>query len=212
MDEFRSDSMEKTKVQKIAYINIGIMIINVIVFLWVEWGGSSESALWMVKHGAVFIPYIIENGEYYRLFTAMFLHFGVEHLIHNMLILFIVGGNLERALERIKYLLFYLLCGVGSNLVSMLFHMNKDEMIVSAGASGAIFGVVGGLLWAVIRNKGHLEELNTKQIAFMMLVSLYLGFLEQGVDNTAHVSGAVIGFVLSILLYRKPKERLENYI
>lgn len=204
--------MKKTNIQDVVYINIGIIIINVIVFLWVEWGSSSENTLWMLQHGAMFAPYVIEERQYYRLFTAMFLHFGVNHLVNNMLILFIVGGNLERALGKVKYLIFYLLCGVGSNFLSMLFHMNKEEIVVSAGASGAVFGVIGGLLWAVIRNKGHLEELSVRQIAVMMVLSLYLGFTETGVDNIAHIAGAGIGFFLSVLLYRKPKEIPKSFI
>lgn len=204
--------MEKRNIQDIVCVNIGLIIINVIAFLWVEWGGSSENTLWMLQHGAMFAPYVIENGEYYRLFTAMFLHFGVEHLTSNMLILFVTGGHLEHALGKIKYLIFYLLCGVGSNFVSMLFHMYTDEMTVSAGASGAIFGVVGGLLWAVIRNKGHLGELSTRQIGIMILLSLYLGFAGTGVDNMAHVAGVGIGFGLSVLLYRKPKENSESFV
>ena len=87
-------------------------------------------------------------------------------------------------------------------------------MVVSAGASGAIFGVVGGLLTAVLRNKGRLEDLNIRQLVFMAALSLYLGFTESGVDNVAHVAGLLLGILFGLILYRKPKrdvDRRENY-
>ena len=120
------------------------------------------------------------------------------------LVLFVLGDNLERALGHVKYLIFYLLCGIGSNWVSMMAH-TADTMTVSAGASGAIFGVVGGLLYVVTINKGRLEDLNTRQLVVMIFFSLYLGYTSTGVDNIAHLSGLVIGIILAIILYHRPK-------
>lgn len=166
----------------------------------------------MLEKGAVFVPAIVYGGEYYRLFTAMFMHFGINHIINNMIVLFALGDNLERALGHVKYLIFYLLCGIGSNLASAMI-AGPDSMIVSAGASGAIFGVTGGLVYAVAVNKGQLEDLSFRQMAIMAALSLYLGFTESGVDNVAHVSGLILGVILGLILYRKPKhmDRRENY-
>ena len=85
----------------------------------------------------------------------------------------------------------------------MMAH-STDTMTVSAGASGAIFGVVGGLLYVVTANKGRLEDLSTRQLVSMIFFSLYLGYTSTGVDNTAHLSGLVIGIVLAIILYHRP--------
>ena len=153
----------------------------------------------------MFAPAVLEDGEYYRLLTAVFMHFGINHIVNNMLVLFVLGDNLERALGKIKYLLFYLLCGVGANAVSMLFDMGQQTHAVSVGASGAIFGVIGGLLYAVLVNRGRLEDLSSSQLIIMIIFSLYFGFTSTGVDNVAHVAGLVIGIVLAMLLYRKPK-------
>ena len=184
-------------------VTVGLILINIIVFLAVECTGSSQNTMHMLDCGAAYTPMIIEGGEYYRLFTCMFLHFGIEHLLNNMLVLFVLGDNLERALGHVKYLIFYLLCGIGSNWVSMMAH-TADTMTVSAGASGAIFGVVGGLLYVVTANRGQLEDLNTRQLVIMIFFSLYLGYTSTGVDNSAHLSGLVIGFVLAIILYHRP--------
>ena len=188
---------------KKAYVNGLLIALNVLFFLYLEITGSSENAYFMYTKGAMSAPAVLEDGEYYRLLTAMFMHFGIRHIMNNMLVLFVLGDNLERALGHVKYLIFYLLCGIGSNWVSMMAH-STDTMTVSAGASGAIFGVVGGLLYVVTANKGRLEDLSTRQLVIMIFFSLYLGYTSTGVDNTAHLSGLVIGIVLAIILYHRP--------
>lgn len=188
---------------KKAYVNGLLIALNVLFFLYLEITGSSENVYFMYTKGAMSAPAVLEDGEYYRLLTAMFMHFGIRHIMNNMLVLFVLGDNLERALGHVKYLIFYLLCGIGSNWVSMMAH-STDTMTVSAGASGAIFGVVGGLLYVVTANKGRLEDLSTRQLVIMIFFSLYLGYTSTGVDNTAHFSGLVIGIVLAIILYHRP--------
>ena len=110
-----------------------------------------------------------------------------------------------------KYLIFYLLCGVGANVISMMVNMSEYSYRVSAGASGAIFGVVGGLLYAVIVNRGQLEDLTTRQLGIIVLLTAYHGFTSQGIDNAAHIGGLLLGVVLGIIFYRKPKRRYDNY-
>ena len=197
--------MEDTSRNK-SYINWILMAANALVFLYLEVAGSSEDAYFMYTKGAMLKAAVLEDGEYYRLFTAMFMHFGIGHLVNNMIVLFALGDNLERALGHVKYLILYLLSGIGANWISMAVG-KSDQMIVSAGASGAIFGVIGGLFYAVAVNKGRLEDLQTKQLAVMIVLSLYMGITSSGVDNAAHVAGLVLGILLGILLYRKPKKK-----
>lgn len=188
-----------------AWINNSLIILNIFYFLYLEITGSSEDAMFMIQKGAMYAPYVVEEHQYYRLLTAVFMHFGINHITNNMLVLFVLGGNMERALGSVKYLIFYLLCGVGANAVSMLVELKHSILLASAGASGAIFGVIGGLLYAVMANHGKLEDLNTKQLVVMILFSLYFGFTSKGVDNTAHIAGIVIGFILAMMMYRKPR-------
>ena len=193
--------------RKPAYINDTLIIVNILYFLWLEFCGSTENAWFMVEHGAMYVPLIVKHGEYYRLLTSVFMHFGISHLVNNMIIQFVLGDNLERALGRIKYLVFYLVCGVGANVFSMIVSINDYEPAVSAGASGAIFGVIGGLLYAVIRNRGQLEDLNTRKLTMLVVCSLYFGFTSTGVNNAAHIGGLVLGFLLGVLFYTGPEER-----
>ena len=191
--------------RKTAYVNTAIIIINVLCFLYLELQGSTENAGFMLAHGAMFAPLVVDHGQYYRLVTSVFMHFGVSHLMNNMLVLFVLGDNLERALGHVKYLIFYLLCGVGANPVSMTVNLMTGSLSVGAGASGAIFGVVGGLVYAVGVNRGRLEDLTSRQLGVMILLTLYHGFTSMNIDNAAHIGGLAAGILLGILLYRKPR-------
>ncbi|MBE5975006.1 rhomboid family intramembrane serine protease [Lacrimispora xylanisolvens] len=197
--------MDEFSRRKKAFVNIGLIAVNVIYFLYLEMNGSTEDTQFMVSHGAMYAPLVIERGEYYRLITSTFMHFGINHIMNNMLILFILGDNLERALGHIKYLLFYLICGVGANVASMVINLSGYRNVVSAGASGAIFGVIGGLLYAVAVNRGQLEDLSTRQLVVVILCSLYFGFTSTGVDNAAHIAGLIIGIIMGVILYRRPR-------
>lgn len=195
------------KYRKTAYVNYMIIAANVLVFLFLELQGSTENSRFMIAHGALFEPSVLYDKEYWRLLTAVFMHFGMEHLANNMLLLFVLGDNMERALGKVKYAVFYLICGVGANVASLYVNVRTGDYAVSAGASGAIFGVIGGLLYAVAVNRGRLEDLSTTQMAVLAGFSLYHGFTSSGVNNVAHVAGLVLGVVTAAILYRKPKRR-----
>lgn len=122
---------------------MALILINVLVFIAVEFTGTSQDAWHVLEYGAAYTPYIIQNGEVYRLFTSMFLHFGIEHLVNNMLVLFVLGSRLERVIGKIRFLLIYLLGGIAGNVVSLFLELKMQEFSVSAGASGAVFAVMG---------------------------------------------------------------------
>lgn len=197
----------KSERRKPALVNWSIILINIMIFIFIEAVDSTESASTMLRYGAGNMVYIVYKKEYWRLLTSVFLHFGISHISNNMLVLFMLGDNMERALGHLKYAIFYICCGVGANLFSLFFNIDRYPSTVNAGASGAIFGVVGGLLWAVMKNRGRLEDLTTKRLIILLVLTLYFGFTSTGVDNAAHVGGALTGFLLSVILYRKPRRR-----
>ena len=186
-------------------VNTIIIVINVVVFAVLTFLGDTTDVQFMHHHGANFWPSVIEEHEYYRLLTCTFIHFGISHLFNNMLVLAYIGDNLERALGKVKYLVLYLAAGIGSSAVSAVWSMFKDEYSVSGGASGAIFGVVGALLVIVIKNRGQLEDLSSRQLMFFAGFSIYHGVTSAGIDNMAHISGFLIGALLGGLLYRRKR-------
>ena len=100
---------------------------------------------------------------------------------------------------------------MGATLVSMLMGIGASGYpVVSAGASGAIFGVVGGLIYIVAVNRGRLEDLSSSQLIILALVTIYQGFTSTGVDNAAHVGGLLIGIFLGAVFYRKPRKNKKD--
>ena len=184
-----------------------LMGVNLLYFLFLTLHGRTEYDMdLMMRYGAVYEPLIFQEHQYYRLLTACFMHFGIEHLVNNMLVLFVTGGYLEQALGHVRYLILYLTAGVLANLISCFWNAGLGEAVVSAGASGAVFAVVGGLLWVALRNRGRLGNLTLRQLLIMAVLSFYLGFTEGGVDNAAHLGGLVSGFLLAIFLYWPKKD------
>lgn len=187
-----------------AVCTVALIVINVAVFLILSAMGDTEDAVFMLNHGGMYEPLIVQEHEYYRLFTSMFLHFGMSHLLNNMVLLGALGWNLELETGKIKFLIIYLVSGLGGNLLSLYYNQSLPlgERAVSAGASGAIFGLMGALLYVVIANRGRLGRLSGRGMLFMIALSLYYGLTSTGVDNWAHIGGLVCGFILSVILYR----------
>lgn len=186
-------------------VNLTIVAINILVFLILSIMGNTEDASFMLAHGACFAP-LIEQGEVYRLFTAMFLHFGIEHLIGNMLLLIFLGDTLERVAGPIRYLLIYLLGGLGGNVLSCYFAIRNQSYAVSAGASGALFAVIGALVYIAVRQKGDVEEISGKRLLWMAGLSILQGFGAAGIDGYAHIGGFLCGGILAFFVIKCGKK------
>ena len=190
-------------------MNLLMVTVNIVIFLAFSVMGDTQDGYFMLDHGACFSPYV-QNGEYYRLFTSMFLHFGVYHLVNNMICLIFLGDQLEAVVGPVKYLLIYIVGGLAGNILSVALEVRAGEAAISAGASGAIFAVIGALLYIVIRNRGRLGELSGRRLAIMTILSVGQGFMDTGTDNAAHIGGLIGGFILAVLLYRKKKEKYRK--
>lgn len=189
--------------QKKAPCTVMLIVINTVIFFGLSFLGMTENAGFMLQHGAMYAPDIVDGGKYYELFTSMFLHFGFQHLMSNMISLGVMGYQLEAVIGKMRYLLIYLISGIGGNLLSLAVDMHKGAYAVSAGASGAIFGIIGALLYITIRNYGRVGSVSERGILFMIVITLYYGFSNTGVDNFAHIGGLLTGFLMAVILYRK---------
>ena len=169
-----------------AVCTIILIAVNVAVFFILSLFGDTEDAVFMMQHGAMYSDFIIQDHEYYRLFTCLFLHFGIEHLLNNMVILGALGWNLELQTGKIRFLLIYFGSGLFGNVVSLIFHGAAQE----------------------------LGRLSGRGMLVMVALSLYFGLSSSGVDNYAHIGGLVCGFLLAFILYRKRRGRdgFENHI
>ncbi len=189
----------------------GLIVINVLVFFLLSLRGDTESGYFMLQYGAMYEPLVTEGHEYYRLITSLFLHFGIQHLLNNMVMLGALGYQLENEIGRIKFLLIYFISGIGGNLCSLYWNVSHGEQVISAGASGAIFGLMGSLLYIVAVNRGRLGRLSGRGMLIMVALSLYFGLTSSGVDNSAHIGGLICGILITVLLYRRKKTDYRQY-
>lgn len=184
-------------------ITYAIIGLNAAVYLLMCLRGVSPispSGQDMVNWGADWGPYTMELGQYWRLITNTFLHFGIIHIAVNMYVLYQMGPLTEMLFGRIKYLLLYLLSGIGGSLLSVYVH----PMSVGAGASGAIFGVFGALLAFLLVRKDAFQpgvaEQMIKSVGTSIGLNLVLGFTVGFIDVAAHIGGLIMGFAAGCAL------------
>lgn len=185
------------------YLTYGILAINVLVFVLMVISGVNvlnPTGEDIFKWGGSWGP-TTANGEYWRLLTCIFVHIGVMHLLFNSYALFIVGSYLEPLLGKAKFLLLYLSTGIIASVVSVWW--NIDNPPVSAGASGAIFGLNGVMLALLTTNLIPASLRKNLLQAFAVLVgyNLLYGWSKEGIDNAAHLGGLVSGFAFGYLFY-----------
>ena len=169
-----------------------LMAVIGIVWLAAEVRGGSERPDVLLDFGAMFGP-LVANGEYWRLFTAMFLHVGVWHLVFNGLGLLIFGQMVERIFGRVRFAIIYVAAGLFGGVASYLF----NPIAIGAGASGAIFGVLGALAAFFVARRHETGEIGRQyltMIAVLAGINLFYGFATPGIDNWAHIGGFVGGF------------------
>lgn len=196
---------ERTELRRmLTPVNTILVLANVVVFMILSFLGNTTDAEFMAAHGAMDWMGVVEKHQYYRLFTSMFLHFGADHLLQNMLILLVIGCRLERITGKLSYLLIYIGAGLIGAGTSIIFMLGNNPNTVSAGASGAIFGVMGGLLYCIIsdiiqKKRHHVEEIGLTGMIFMVASALSYGFFSTGIDNAAHIGGLVGGFLITMI-------------
>lgn len=148
-----------------------------------------------LKMGANFAP-LIRQGELWRVITYMFLHASLLHLIVNMYSLYALGASVENFLGRWKFIVVYFVSGICGGLLSAATGSNT----ISVGASGAIFGLAGALLYFGYHYRTYLGEAIKKQIIPIILINLLIGYLIAGIDNFGHIGGLIGGILCTMAL------------
>jgi rhomboid protease GluP len=204
------------KLKLFTLMNTIIIAVNIIAYIVLHYTGAFGGEDQMISGGALSWYFVKEENQYYRLLSSMFMHADFDHLFNNMLVLLFVGDNLERAAGKFKYLLLYFGTGILAGITSISYNMWKDYAnfsyeysAFSIGASGAIFGVVGAVLYIVIVNKGRLEDISSRQMVLFVVFSLYGGISNARIDQAAHVGGFMAGILLAAILYRRPRRNSE---
>ena len=188
-------------------VSIILVVVNVLVYILCSFMGD-----FLYSRGSLDGFFVLVNKEYDRILWSMFLHSGMSHLFNNMLILFFLGSMIEKEVGHVRYALLYLASGIGGNLLSLLAKVVINDIAVSLGASGAIFGLDGVLLAMVLFSGKEMENVTPARVLLMILYSLYSGFTGQNIDNAAHVGGLLTGFLLaSAMCFYKRKRRKNRF-
>jgi len=196
-ESIKAEEIFKPKRPVITYT---LIIINILVFIAMYlFGNGSEDAYTLLNFGANY-PLLIKAGQYYRLITSAFLHIGFLHLIFNNYALYVIGSQLESFLGKAKFFIVYLVSALCGSLMSMIF---SDG--ISAGASGAIFGLLGSLLYFGYNYRVYLGGVIKSQIIPLLVVNLIIGFITPGIDNAAHIGGLLGGLGITMALGLKHK-------
>lgn len=199
-DDINKKNEEEAKITEDVFkikkpiITYALIIISTILFV-----------LDILMNNTLIVKYAINrhhilNGEYYRLLTGIFFHAGIMHLIFNMYSLYVIGSQLESFLGKIKYLIVYILSGLAGSVLSIFFSTNY-----SVGASGAIFGLLGSLLYFGYHYRVYLDTVIKSQIIPLIILNLSIGFIVPGIDNWAHIGGLIGGVFASMAVGLKHK-------
>ena len=181
--------------------------INVVIFILTAASGGgliSGRGTSTIYDRFALIPPAVADGEWWRLFTSTFLHYGLFHIAFNMWALYVIGSPLEQWLGRLRYLTLYLLAGLGGSVLSFAAGPIATQ---SAGASGAIFGLFGAF-FIISRRRG----LETGGIVGLIAINLVLSFAVSNIDWRGHVGGLIVGSLVALALVTPPPGPQRNVL
>ncbi|WP_160721683.1 rhomboid family protein [Bacillus sp. USDA818B3_A] len=188
------------------FFTYAFIIIQLAVFFWMEINGGSTNTSTLIKYGAK-VNTLIYQGEWWRLITPVFLHIGFLHLLMNTMALYFLGTTVERIYGRMRFLFVYLFAGFIGVIASFLFSSN-----LSAGASGAIFGCFGALLYfGVMYPKLFFRTMGVNLIV-VLGINLVFGFSASGIDNAGHLGGLAGGFLAAGMTHLPRKKKLWQLV
>lgn len=194
------------RIPVVTYILIGI---NAAVFFLETLMGESENLQVALSFGALYTPLVTEYGQWWRLFTAMFLHFGIQHLGSNMISLWAIGPYAETFFGKARYLLLYLVSGICGNLLTVAVELHTGSYALSAGASGAICGLLSVFLIFALMPQTRRAFPLPRVLAAIALV-LLPGLTDQSISMTAHLGGLIGGFLLSAVMTLLMRHRIRR--
>lgn len=174
-----------------------ILTINTLLFLAIHLPFFPKNTIISQLMG---VNLYIKEGQLWRLVTPTFLHSALTHFIFNMLALLIFGPAIERMLRPFRFIIFYLLCGIGANTITFLV---KPLTYSHLGASGVIFGLLGFYLYIVFFKAKLLTKQDSQMIKAMTAITFIMSFLQPNVNFIAHFSGCLIGFIVAQFFTKK---------
>ncbi|MBS1841067.1 MAG: rhomboid family intramembrane serine protease [Acidobacteria bacterium] len=194
-------------------VTLALIVLNTLVFLVMTLKGVSflfPSAESVLPWGADYGPLTL-SGQWWRMFTSLFVHFGFIHILFNMIVLFNIGPFIESLAGRVSYLILYFVSGIGGGVASLIIHPTA----VSAGASGAIFGLYGALLGFLLRHRKTIAPKALKSLSKGALlfvgVNFIFGMSVPAIGVAAHMGGLAAGFLVALFLVQRTPEENSRF-
>lgn len=177
---------------KVTFVLLTIMIVY---FIFMTFNGGTTNQETLIRYGAMVPIHVVAYGQYYRFITSIFIHIGITHILFNAYALYIFGSQIEMLMGPKKYLLFFLLTGIGGNIVTFFFSFNS----ISAGASGSLFGLLGAFLYLIHRRPHMMTTQGRKSILKLLGINLLITLMVPSISVSAHIGGLVFGYLLSYI-------------
>lgn len=200
----KEKKLEKIFSPKKPVVTYILIVLNLMVFLYGVLHGNDELINMFGNNYE-----LVQNGEFYRLFTCMFVHADILHILFNMIALYSIGPVVERYYGKSKFLLIYLVSGLLGSIFSGVF-MTADS--ISIGASGAIFGLLGSICYFTYYYRATLQGILRGSIMPVIIINLVIGFLSSSIDLSAHIGGLLGGILISMAIGIGDKHRKSDQI
>ena len=200
---------------RITPVTADLIVINAIMFVVTLLTGGFETDN-LVRLGGLVPAFVTENGEWYRVLTAMFMHGGVLHFAMNMIALYYLGSAMERSIGPVRFLGLYLAAGLGADL-TIVFLGAANELTI--GASGALYGIMAALFYITFSHRNWFTPASVGSIRKMIAINFAITFLIPNISIVGHLAGFAIGFLAAVALIPKipyfarrnaPKPREED--
>ncbi len=179
----------------VPYGVIALVAANVLYFLLLMVMGAVENTSAMIRWGALYMEAGEFVGGWYRIVTPMFMHFDIYHLGSNLLMLMAVGDILEKELGTVRVVFVYLVGGLAGNVATVFWCRMLEKSVVSAGASGAVFALVGVLCSSVLKKRGRIPGIRRERVFMMVFLMLYSGAANAEINTAAHIGGFLSGIL-----------------
>jgi rhomboid protease GluP len=180
-------------------ITSALLFINILLFIIMSFSGGTRNTQTLIDYGAMF-NHPDYSGQIWRYFSSMFIHIGFDHLLFNSFALFLFSPPLERILGKVKFLVVYIGSGVAGNLASVLL---LTSITVSAGASGAIYGVFGAFVFITLYRKRLIDAQSKKTLYIILVIGVIHSLFNPAVNIYAHFGGFIGGILLFSMLHKE---------
>ena len=200
----KEKKLEKIFSPKKPVVTYTLIVLNLMVFLYGVLHGNDELINMFGNNYE-----LVQNGEFYRLLTCMFVHADIMHILFNMIALYSIGPVVERYYGKSKFLLIYLVSGLLGSIFSGVF-MTADS--ISIGASGAIFGLLGSICYFTYYYRATLQGILRGSIMPVIIINLVIGFISSSIDLSAHIGGLIGGILISMAIGIGDKHRKSDQI